>query len=167
MRKLTILCPNGHLSYAPIEVGSYHIGLKRKPDAICADAGSCDIGPYYLGTDTSASLEKWQRHDIELMLKGSRQLGVPMVIGSANDTGTNKGVNKFVRIVKELAVKWRLPAFKLASIRSDINRKYVAEQLRSGKIIEGLNGRAPLTKEILEGTDNLVAVMGGRGDSAQ
>ena len=160
MNKLTILCPNGHLSYAPIEEGSYRIGLKRKPDAICADAGSCDIGPHSLGTDTSVSLERFQRHDIELMLKGSRELGVPMVIGSANDTGTNKGVDKFVRIIKEIASKEHLPPFKLASIHSSIDLSYIREQLNAGKIMEGLNGRPSLTKSGLERTDNIVAVMG-------
>ena len=140
MKKFSILCPNGHLGYAPIEEDSYRIGLKRKPQAICSDSGSCDIGPEPLGSDTPASLERWQRHDIALMLEGARKLDVPMIIGSASDTGTNTGVDRYVEFLKDAAAEKKLSGFKLATIRSEIDVDYVRDRLKKGEKIAGLAG---------------------------
>ena len=92
-QSLSILSPTGHLGFTPIERGSFDLGVARGPDAIVADSGSCDIGPQPLGADEHCSPEEWQRHDLELMLLAARRLGVPMIVGSASDTGTNRGVD--------------------------------------------------------------------------
>lgn len=160
MREIKILSPTGHLGFTPIEEESFWKGVDRKPDFICADSGSCDIGPYPLGADVAASPEEWQKHDLELMLLASRGLDVPMIIGSASDTGTNRGVNQFVRIIKELAKKHKLKPFKLAAIYSDVQKEALLKRLESGEVIEGLSGRPALSKEILDKTDHIVAVMG-------
>jgi len=39
------------------------------------------------------------------MLIASRRLGVPMVVGSAGDTGSNSRVDLFVGIIRDLARK--------------------------------------------------------------
>ena len=87
---LRIVNPNGHLGFAPIKTGSFRIGLTCQPDMVAADLGSCDCGPGPLGSDTCASPFKWQKHDLEEMLTGARNLRVPMIIGSAGDTGTRQ-----------------------------------------------------------------------------
>src|SRR5580693_8871859 len=84
-RTLRIICPNGHLGFAPIKLGSFEIGCGAEPDLICADSGSCDVGPGPLGADISSSPRQWQEQDLEAMLLASRRLGVPMIIGSAGD----------------------------------------------------------------------------------
>ena len=88
MKPIKILCPTGHLSFTPLEPGSFLLGCAEKPDFIIADAGSSDMGPRPLGADQHVSLEEWQRHDLEFMLVESRRLGVPMIVGSASDTGS-------------------------------------------------------------------------------
>jgi len=75
---LRIVCPNGHLGFAPIKSGSFRIGCDCAPDLICADSGSCDVGPGPLGADISSSPLQWQVADLEQMLLASRRLGVPM-----------------------------------------------------------------------------------------
>ena len=92
-RTLRIVCPNGHLGFAPIKTGSFQIGIKSEPDLICADSGSNDVGPGPLGSDVSSSPLQWQIHDLEHMLLAARRLGVPMIVGSAGDTGTNSRVD--------------------------------------------------------------------------
>ena len=62
---LRILCPNGHLGFAPIKTASFRIGLDCAPDLICADSGSCDVGPGPLRADVSSSPLQWQKHDLE------------------------------------------------------------------------------------------------------
>src|SRR5262245_47262005 len=119
-RGLRILCPNGHLGFAPTKLGSFERGLAAEPDMVACDSGSCDCGPIPLGSDTSASPLAWQRHDIEAMLVGARRLSAPMMIGSAGDTGTNSRVDLFVRLVKELAQEHKLPRFNLGYFYSEI-----------------------------------------------
>ena len=93
MRSLRIICPNGHLGFAPLRVESFRLGVAAQPDYIAADSGSDDVGPVPLGTDTSTSPLAWQTQDLEHMLLASRQLGVPMIIGSSGDTGANSRVD--------------------------------------------------------------------------
>ena len=76
-KELRILCPNGHMGFAPTKEGSFWIGAKTKPDYYCCDSGSDDIGPGPLGSDTSVSPYAWQKHDLELMLLASRETGGP------------------------------------------------------------------------------------------
>src|SRR5205809_5440426 len=113
MHSLRIICPNGHLGFAPLRVGSFKIGVAARPDYIAADSGSDDVGPIPLGSDTSTSPLAWQTHDLELMLVAARELRVPMIIGSAGDTGANSRVDLYVKIIKELAAKRRLAPFKI------------------------------------------------------
>ena len=69
MRSLRIICPNGHLGFAPTREESFRLGVAARPDCIAADSGSDDVGPIPLGTDTSTSPLGWQTHDLELMLR--------------------------------------------------------------------------------------------------
>ena len=158
--RLTILSPTGHLGFTPIERGSFEIGVSRRPDLIVADSGSCDIGPQPLGADEHCSPEEWQRHDLELMLRAARGLGVLMIVGSASDTGTDRGVNQYADIIRDLTRRLGLAPFRLATIYSEVRRDEVARRLAAGVRIEGLDGRPDLTPDVLARTDRLVAVMG-------
>ena len=101
MRSLRIICPNGHLGFAPLRVESFQIGVAAQPDYVAADSGSDDVGPVPLGTDTSTSPLAWQTQDLEHMLLASRRLGVPMIIGSSGDTGANSRVDLYVQAPKQ------------------------------------------------------------------
>src|SRR5258705_10473696 len=110
MRSLRIICPNGHLGFAPTREESFRLGVAARPDCIAADSGSDDVGPIPLGSDTSTSPLAWQTHDLELMLLAARELRVPMIIGSAGDTGPNRPVGLYARGIMEVAAKHRVPA---------------------------------------------------------
>lgn len=159
MERLTLLSPTGHLGFTPIEEGSFYAGVARKPDALIADSGSCDIGPYPLGADEQHSPLEWQRHDLEIMLLEARRLGVPMIIGSSADTGTDRGVDLFVRLVQEIAARHGLAPFRLAAIFAEVNRDELLARLRKTRV-PGLAGRPDLTPEIIARTDRIVAMMG-------
>ena len=60
-RSMKIICPNGHLGFAPSKTGSFAIGVDADPDVIAADSGSDDVGPGPLGSDTSTSPLAWQK----------------------------------------------------------------------------------------------------------
>ena len=157
---LRLLCPNGHLGFAPIKPGSFYEGVKQKPDYILADSGSDDIGPGPLGADTCTSPREWQKHDLELMLVESRRLGVPMIIGSAGDTGTDSRVDMYIDIIRELATKHNIPKFKLAYFYSGIDKQIILDKINDGKRIKGLDGRKDMTIDELEHTERIVAVAG-------
>lgn len=160
MKSLRIICPNGHLGFAPLRIDSFRLGVAARPDYIAADSGSDDVGPVPLGSDTSTSPLAWQTHDLEAMLLASRQLGVPMIIGSAGDTGSNSRVDLFVDIIKSLARKHGLKRFRLGSFYSEIKPQDLAARMRAGAVVEGLDGRPPLSFSELAATDRIVAMAG-------
>ena len=160
MRSLRIICPNGHLGFAPIRIESFRLGVDARPDVIAADSGSDDVGPIPLGTDTSTSPRAWQVHDLEHMLLASRKLGVPMIIGSAGDTGANSRVDLYVGIVKELAVKHGLAPFKLGYFYSEIGKEELRRRMRAGETVAGLEGYDDLTEAELDATERIVAMAG-------
>src|SRR6266550_1116895 len=157
---LRIVCPNGHLGFAPIKTGSFRTGCHCEPDLICADSGSCDVGPVPLGADISSSPLQWQVDDLEEMLLASRRLGVPMIVGSAGDTGSNSRVDLFVAMIRDIAAKHRLPKFRLGYFYSEIAAEELRRRMLAGEAVEGLDGRAPLDLATIDATSHIVAVAG-------
>lgn len=160
MQSLKIICPNGHLGFAPIRVDSFNIGVAAGTDFIAADSGSDDIGPGPLGSDTSTSPKDWQRNDLEHMLLASRKLGVPMIIGSAGDTGANSRVDMYVEIIRELAQKHQLAPFKLGYFYSEVDKSWIKGKMQQGETVAGLDGFADLTESELDATERIVAMAG-------
>lgn len=159
-KELRILCPNGHLGFSPTKEESFHLGAATRPDYYCSDSGSDDIGPAPLGADRSPSLKVWQKHDLELMLVAAREQGVPMIIGSAGDTGSNSRVDMFVEMIREIAKEHNMPPFKLAYFYSEVDKEVLKEKVSNGVLIEGLDSRDSLTIEELDKTERIVAVAG-------
>jgi hypothetical protein len=160
MSSVRIICPNGHLGFAPLKPESFLLGVAAHPDFIAADSGSDDIGPGPLGSDTSTSPLAWQTHDLEQMLLAARRLGVPMIIGSVGDTGTNSRVDLYVGIIRELAAKHGLAPFRLGWFYSEVDRERVRRAIRAGDAVEGLDGRPALTESELDATARIVAMAG-------
>ncbi|HXX83448.1 MAG TPA: acyclic terpene utilization AtuA family protein [Casimicrobiaceae bacterium] len=160
MDSLRIICPNGHLGFAPLRVESFRLGVAVRPDYIAADSGSDDVGPVPLATDTSASPLEWQMQDLEHMLLASRELGVPMIIGSSGDTGANSRVDLYVRIVRDLAVKHGLSRFRLGYFYSEVDREKLRRRMRAGETVPGLEGHPALTESELDATERIVAMAG-------
>ncbi|MCC7047731.1 MAG: acyclic terpene utilization AtuA family protein, partial [Alphaproteobacteria bacterium] len=159
MTAIKILFPTGHLAFTPLEKGSFLLGCEQKPDFIIADAGSCDMGPRPLGADQHVSLAAWQRHDLEVMLVQARKLGVPMIVGSASDTGTDRGVDQFVVMIRDISAEHRLAPFKLAAIYAEQSIDELKRKLAGGARIEGLDGRPDADLATLAHTTRIVAVM--------
>jgi hypothetical protein len=155
---LKILISTGHLGTAPSGAESFQRGMEADPDYVVADGGSSDPGPVYLGEDTT--LGHFVREEIELFLTASRSKGIPLVIGSAGDTGSNRGVDEFVAIIKELAQEHRIPKFKVGYFYSEVPKDYLKHKITSGKALTGLGGFADLTVEEIDKATRVVAVAG-------
>jgi Acyclic terpene utilisation family protein AtuA len=157
---LRIVCPNGHLGFAPIKTGSFRIGCHCEPDLICADSGSCDVGPVPLGADVSPSPLQWQMDDLGTMLIASRRLAVPMIVGSAGDTGSNSRVDLFVDIIRDLARKQHLSKFRVGYFYSEVSKDEIHRRIVAGDEVAGLDGRPPLDLAALDATERIVAMAG-------
>lgn len=66
----------------------------------------------------------------------------------------------YVEIIKKLAIKHKIPKFKLAYFYSEVDKNYIKNKINQGFKIEGLDGRKDLTIEELEKTSRIVAVAG-------
>ena len=157
-RTMRILIPTGHLGTVPFRSESFYRGMETRPDYVVADAGSSDPGPVFLGADIPLGF--FERDDLERLLVASREQGIPMLIGSAGDSGANSRVDLFVSIIKELAEAHRIPKFKLGYFYSNMSKEYLRRKIEDGRVVEGLGGFPPLTVEEVEGTDQMVAVAG-------
>ena len=157
-RTMRILSCTGHLGTVPFSQESFDRGMETKPDLVVADAGSADPGPVYLGADITMGL--FEREDVERLLVNSRKQGVPFLLGSAGDSGSNSQVDKFVKWVKELAEEHRIPKFKLGYFYSEVSKEYLKQKIGDGKVIEGLAGFSPLTGDEIDKTTRIVGVAG-------
>jgi hypothetical protein len=158
---LSCLVATGHLGYSPLHPETFWHGLEQfEPSAVIADSGSCDIGPEPLASGRASSSAEWQKHDIEVLLLGARQKGIPLIITSASDTGTNKGVDQYAQIVRDLVAEHRLGPLKLGLIKHNMTRGYLRRLLRQGTNIRGLDGFPPMQQRDIERTTHFVPVMG-------
>ena len=153
--KFISLC--GMLGYGyPLE------GLKRAMQEdisfIGVDAGSTDPGPYYLGSGKGFVKEMQIRRDLEPALIAAREKDVPLIIGSAGGSGAKPHVDFFCNILLDLAKKNKL-SFKLAVIYADLEKDFILQNFKNGKISPC--GPVPeLSAEKIEKCINPVGQMG-------
>lgn len=157
-QNLRILISTGHLGTAPSNPESYHRGLETNPDYVVADGGSSDPGPVFLGANKT--LGHFARDELELFLTTTRKKGIPLIIGSAGDSGSNWGVDHFVSMIRELAQEHRIPKFKLGYFYSEVSKDFLKDKLKAGKKLAGLGGFPDLTAEEIDLATRVVGVSG-------
>ncbi|QKW13791.1 acyclic terpene utilization AtuA family protein [Verrucosispora sp. NA02020] len=137
---------------------SFRAALQTKPDFIACDAGSTDWGPYYLGAAASWAGYRQTRRDLERMVIGALDIGVPLLIGSAGFTGSDAGLTWFRGIVTDILAAHGRTA-RIATIRTEQPKDWVLGKVRSGQTW-GLDGRPELTEADVERATRIVAMMG-------
>ena len=157
-QNLRILISTGHLGTAPSNQDSFYRGMTTNPDYVVADGGSSDPGPVYLGANMT--LGHFAREELELFLTATRKQGIPLIIGSAGDSGSNHGVDHFVSMIRELAIEHRIPKFKLGYFYSEVSKDFLKGKLAAGRKLEGLGGFPALTTEEIDQATRVVAVSG-------
>jgi hypothetical protein len=156
--EMRMLISTGHLGTAPSKQESFFRGIETMPDFVVADGGSADPGPVYLGADIS--LGYFAEDELELMLVNSRKKGIPMIVGSARDAGTNNGVDSFVNIIKVLAKKHKIPKFKIGYFYSEVPKSYLKGKLKEENNVTPLGGFPDLTSEDIESSSKIVGLAG-------
>lgn len=159
MDELRILSSTGALGATPFDEDSFRRGMARRPHMVGGDAGSNDVGPYGLGSNTCYFPRDWVKHDLRLMLLASREQGIPMAVGTAGHMGTDRGVDYHASIIRDIAEEEGLEPFCMAKIYTELTTDYIRAELHAGRV-EPLEGAPQLTDAIIDATDHAVSVIG-------
>lgn len=157
MRELKCLSATGQLGHGII-ADAFHRGVARSPDVIGADMGSTDIGPYYLGAGQTESSRDMIDRDLELVLVAGRELGIPVIIGSAGSSGARPHLEKTLDAVARVATDRSL-SFSMITIDADIDKEYVRRRLRERRVTP-CGPLADLTMDDVENATRIVGQMG-------
>lgn len=157
-RAMRIMISTGHLGTAPSGPESFAAAIDTRPDYLVADGGSSDPGPVYLGDNRV--LGQFVREELELFLTASRKRGIPLIIGSAGDSGSDHGVDDTVRQLREIAVQHRIPRFRIGWFHSEVPAATIGARLAGGERMPGLGGFPDLTREEASAASRIVAVAG-------
>ncbi len=128
-------------------------------DAIAADAGSTDPGPYYLGAGVAHVSREAVRRDLGLLLLGARTKRIPLIVGSAGTAGGDPHLAWCRAIVAEIAAQEGLH-FRAAFIHSEQTPEYVLARLRAGKVRPLGRFAPPLHEDVVLRSTRIVGVMG-------
>ncbi|MDO5435531.1 MAG: acyclic terpene utilization AtuA family protein [Clostridia bacterium] len=154
----TILSPCGILGYG-FPAASLKAALAEKPDAIVVDAGSTDAGPHKLGAGVAIVSRRAAKKDLTALMNGARELGIPLIIGSAGGAGARIHTEWTLEIIREIAKETAWTP-KIGVIWADIPDEMILKALDEGKI-EGMSENVPaITPETLAETNGVVAQMG-------
>jgi hypothetical protein len=165
MDEIRVLSPTAILGYG-YPRRSLEEGMRRDPHVIAVDAGSTDGGPYYLGIDVghradagqaSAFMETLSR-DVGPLLEASLGAGVPLLVGSAGFAGGEPHLMGTVAVFRKVAEERGL-RFEAAVIHAEVDKEYIKEKLRAGKI-EPLGPVPELTEQEVDAAVRIVGQMG-------
>jgi hypothetical protein len=157
MVKVCALAATGMLGTGFSE-DSLERAMAARPDFIGCDAGSADPGPFYLGSGLSQASRAAVKRDLRLILRAARAAKIPALIGSAGTAGGEPHLAFTREILEEVAREEGL-SFKLAVIHAELDRLYLKEKLRRGRI-RPLYPALPLDEETLDRAVRVVAQMG-------
>ena len=157
MNTCKILMAIGGLGAGIPEEG-FAFGMQMGPDLIAADAGSTDSGPAYLANAMCKTSRQMLKHDLSIMVKGSREANVPIMIGSCGTCGSDSGVEEVAEIVEEILREHDWHA-KIAKVYSEVSLDLVREKYAQGKI-HPLEGAPEISEKTFDETAHAVVLMG-------
>lgn len=132
--------------------------VAQQPDMLGCDAGSTDVGPFYLGSGRTMASPAAVRRDLMVMLREAVPAGVPVLVGSAGTGGGRPhlaGAAEMARsIASELGVR-----FRMAVIEAEQDPALLAAEFDAGRITP-LSNAPDLTADDLRSAHRIVAQMG-------
>ena len=153
--KIVSLC--GLLGYGYSEA-ALNAAFSERVDYLGVDAGSTDPGPYYLGSGKSFTARAAVKRDLALAMPLAIKNKTPFIIGTAGGAGSREHVEWLLDIIREIASEKEL-SFEMGVVYSDVDREYLREKLRGGKIIP-MSPRLPLTEADVDAAERVVSQIG-------
>jgi hypothetical protein len=157
MAEIRALAATGMLGTG-FAAASLERGMDRRPHFIGCDAGSSDPGPFYLGSGRPQPSRAATKRDLRLMLLAGRAAGVPVIVGSAGTAGGDPHLRFTREVVEEIAREEGL-SFRLALIHAELDRSYLREMLRRGKV-RPLHPAPPFDEGTVDRAERITAQMG-------
>lgn len=157
MPPLRILSPGGSLGYG-VNADSLQRAVALGLDAIGADSGSTDMGPYYLGSGHPYHSRAAMKRDLRLVLRAGLENQVPVLIGNGGGAGADPHLHWMHSIIREIAEEEGM-GFDLALVHSQQGPQYLRDRLRAGKVTP-MPGVPELTEARLDACERIVAQMG-------
>ncbi|MGZ5256956.1 MAG: acyclic terpene utilization AtuA family protein [Burkholderiales bacterium] len=155
--ELRVVAVNGMLGYG-YELKSLEAAVAAKPHLMGCDAGSTDPGPYYLGSGRSLVRDDQIYRDLKPALVSACRNKIPFVLGSAGFAGAKPNLELTLDVVRRICREENLH-FRLAVIRSDVDKTIVVDALARGDI-EPMPGAPRLTREQIEQSAHVVGQIG-------
>ena len=137
---------------------AFQSALDLDPHMIGCDAGTSDMGPYYLGSGHGGKATISVKRDLEIMLLGARKKNIPLIIGSCGGAGAEPHLQAFRVVVEQIAREHSLH-FRLALIHADQDKGMLKDRLAAGKVYP-LGPVPPLKPEAIDRSTAIVGMMG-------
>lgn len=151
---LKILSPCGILGYGfPDE--SLNNAIELGVDAIIVDAGSTDAGPHKLAENVSIVSKVSLENDMRRIIKASRKMNIPLIIGSSGGSGTDKNVDDTHTLIKDILISEQMEA-KINLIYTQISTELVKEKNKQNKINPLSDNTENLTDDMIDSMLNIV-----------
>lgn len=130
----------------------------RDADFVACDAGSSDLGPFYLGSGQSHASDAAVERDVREILSRARPLGIPAIFGSAGTAGATVQLEKLSDTVRRTAKSHGL-RFRLALIDTQIPPERVVKAMRAGEV-HPLANAPDIDEEKVLACERIVAMAG-------
>ncbi|MGG3279834.1 acyclic terpene utilization AtuA family protein [Paenibacillus solani] len=155
---IRILSPCGMLGYGFPEQ-SFLNGMEYELHGIVVDAGSTDGGPHKLGAGVSIVSKRAVKKDLDIIITHGLSRRVPIIIGSAGGSGAQTHVNWTLDIIDDILAERGLSA-KMTVIWADFTQAEIHQAKEEGRIKSLSPNIPPLTDELIDSTNSIVAQMG-------
>ncbi len=152
-----ILVPCGSIGTG-VRVEEVKLGISRGANAIASDAGSTDSGAAYLVLGRPKYSRDAIKRDLEILMRAQAEAKIPLLIGSCGQSGSDAAVDWVRDIVLEIAHENTLSP-KIALLYCEQDKAKLKSKNASGKI-KPLPPLGPMTDDLIESCERIVAVMG-------
>jgi hypothetical protein len=156
-RAVNVLVPAGMLG-AGITAESIRQGMALGADVIAVDGGSTDSGPAYLAAASAKMPTEAIAADLDLILTAAADAHIPVIVGSAGTSGTDRGVDWVAGIVEDIC-RTRQLGLRVARIYSEQSIDRITAALADGRIVP-LPPAAALDEATVGRCHHIVGLMG-------
>jgi hypothetical protein len=156
MREVRGLSP-GKLGHGcnPSEVRD---GISLKPNYLSVDAGSTDMGPYYLGAGAPFFHPLSVKKDLRILLEAASSANIPLIIGNAITAGTDRLLKMGFELLREVALEIGIHS-RVAIVTAEPRREDVKRRIKTNQI-SPLGASSPLSEEDVDSAEVILAQMG-------
>ena len=132
--------------------------LAGRIDAVIADAGSMNAGPYYLGSGSQYFERDAVKNDFRKMVEGAMHIEAPVIIGSCGMAGGDRNLDWMLEVAREVFEELDVRDAKVAVIRSELDPAIVIDELRADALRP--TGAGPALDETSLRESTIVGQMG-------